>query len=347
MRSGAHAKRRRLAHIVQQRAPGQRRRAARLQLLQQQQRVNPDIALGMKLRRLLHALHPRDFRQHLGQQPGLIEQFKGPPRMALGQHLGQLVAHPLPAHRVNARGERHGSPRRSAPPAANPKRAAKRTAAQQAQLVFFKAPPRLADGANHPGIEVRQAADVIQHRRFADVPPRLSRVVRIARAPAASGSSSSPLIVKSRRCTSSSAIWRVAHRVGMPPVGIRPIRPERRHLGRHSVAASPPPFRRVAESAPPQVATSTTPKCAPTANVRGNMLQHHVGRRRSRHVVVHRLPTQQQIAHAPAGEIGLIPAPRAASPQSAAPLRIGRGPEPSCIPFSPADAGRLHSTAAG
>jgi hypothetical protein len=72
-----------------------------------------------------------------------------------------------------------------------------------------------------------------------------------------SASSSSPLIVKSRRCTSSSAL-RVAHRIGMPPIGIGPIRAERRHFGHEAGFFG---LRRH---------TSTTPKCAPTANVRGN-----------------------------------------------------------------------------
>ena len=50
---GRHAERCRLAHVVQQRAPGQRRRARMRQILQQQQRVDKHVALGMKLRRLL------------------------------------------------------------------------------------------------------------------------------------------------------------------------------------------------------------------------------------------------------------------------------------------------------
>ncbi len=52
-----------LAYVVQQRSPGQSQRAARRQCLQQQQGVNEDVALGMKLRRLLHALHACDLRQ--------------------------------------------------------------------------------------------------------------------------------------------------------------------------------------------------------------------------------------------------------------------------------------------
>ncbi len=52
---GRDAEGRRLADIVQQRPPGQCARTSRRQFFQQQQGVNPDIALGMKLRRLLDA----------------------------------------------------------------------------------------------------------------------------------------------------------------------------------------------------------------------------------------------------------------------------------------------------
>ena len=41
----------------------------------------------------------RNLRQNLLQQAGLPQQFEGPPRVALGQHLVQFVPHPLPAHR--------------------------------------------------------------------------------------------------------------------------------------------------------------------------------------------------------------------------------------------------------
>ena len=44
------------------------------QILQQQQRMHEDVALGMKLRRLLHTLHVLDLWQHFVQQAGLIEQ---------------------------------------------------------------------------------------------------------------------------------------------------------------------------------------------------------------------------------------------------------------------------------
>ena len=73
---GSYAKGRRLANVVKQRAPGQRQGAAGLQLLQQHQRVNPHVALGMKLRGLCDTLHPRDFRKHLDEKVGFVQQFE-------------------------------------------------------------------------------------------------------------------------------------------------------------------------------------------------------------------------------------------------------------------------------
>ncbi len=85
-----------------------------LQLLQQQQRVNPHVAFGMKLRRLLHAVHAIDLRQHLLQQAGRVQQLESRASVALGQHLGQLVANPLAADLVDQRRQLSESPRTSA-----------------------------------------------------------------------------------------------------------------------------------------------------------------------------------------------------------------------------------------
>ena len=69
--------------------------AARRQFFQHHPRVNPNVAFGMKLRRLLDALHSRDVRQHRGEQSGFIQQLEAAPRGAFGQQLGQFVANAL------------------------------------------------------------------------------------------------------------------------------------------------------------------------------------------------------------------------------------------------------------
>ena len=145
-----HAKRRRLADIVQQRAPAERRRRVGRQHFQQQQRVHPDVALGMELRRLLDALHLLDFRQDFVQQAGFVQQLEGAARVAFGEHLGELVADAFAADlrdlrrqlldgahgvRVDLVAEAGGEAHR----------------AQHAQLVFREALLRRADGADNAG----------------------------------------------------------------------------------------------------------------------------------------------------------------------------------------------------
>ena len=98
---GSQPKGWRLAHVMQQRSPGQSTRRGVGKILEQQQRVDKHIAFRMVLRRLFHPFHGGDFRQHLAQQSGFVEQLKGPVGAAFGQHLAQLVAHPLLADLVD------------------------------------------------------------------------------------------------------------------------------------------------------------------------------------------------------------------------------------------------------
>ena len=92
---GRSAKSRGLPHIMQQRAPGQRHRTWRRQILQQQQRVYKHIALGMELWRLLHSLHRGNLRKHRIQQPARVEQQKGTSSAPFSQHPRQFIAHAL------------------------------------------------------------------------------------------------------------------------------------------------------------------------------------------------------------------------------------------------------------
>ena len=47
------------------------------ELFEHHARVDPDVAFGMKLRRLRDALHARDFGQQDREQAGLVEQLEG------------------------------------------------------------------------------------------------------------------------------------------------------------------------------------------------------------------------------------------------------------------------------
>jgi hypothetical protein len=117
----------------------------------------------MKLRRLLNALHARDLWKNLSQEASLIQKFKGSPRTSLGEHLGQLVAYSLTADKVDFWCQSsHGGSRCGVQLEAEA--GSEAHGAQHAQVVFFKAQLGLADSANDAGIDVSQAAHVIDHR---------------------------------------------------------------------------------------------------------------------------------------------------------------------------------------
>src|SRR5882757_10113034 len=83
---------RRLAYVVKQYAPSESWGAIWRKPLQHHSRVNPNISLGMKLRRLLHAPHARDVGEHHGEQARVVEQFKSRPRGAFCQQFCQFFA---------------------------------------------------------------------------------------------------------------------------------------------------------------------------------------------------------------------------------------------------------------
>src|SRR5262249_15279886 len=95
---------RRLTNIVQQCSPCERRRDTRRQLLKQQQRMYPHIALGMIFGRLLNPREPVDLRQHLPKKTSPVEKLNGLPRPPFGEHPGQLIANALAADLRNSLG---------------------------------------------------------------------------------------------------------------------------------------------------------------------------------------------------------------------------------------------------
>ncbi len=264
---GGDAEGGRLADVVQQRAPGERERAAGLKLVKQQQRVDPHIALGMELRRLCDALHARDFGQNFCEQAGFIEQFEGAAGMAFGEHFGQFVAHALAADGVDTRGESaDGGECCRFDLEAEARGEA--DGAQQAQLVFFKAAIGLADGADDAGIEIGETADVVDHGR---AQRRRSAKVSLQRAACTQWIEEQAVDGEVAALDVFVGAERVADLVGMAAVGVGAVGAEGRNLGHERFLGRGFFSSRAAASAPPQVATSTTPKCAPTAKVRGNI----------------------------------------------------------------------------
>src|SRR5258708_22904000 len=68
-----HAKRWRLAHIVQKSTPSLGKRARLRKIFEEQQRMLPHISFRMVLRRLCHSLHGGDFRQYFRKEMGGVE----------------------------------------------------------------------------------------------------------------------------------------------------------------------------------------------------------------------------------------------------------------------------------
>ncbi len=124
--------------------------------------MNPHVALGVKLRRLLHAVHAIDLGQHMHQQARLVEQLESSARMAFRKHLRQFVANALAANLIDLwrqflnRGE--GTWLNDVPEARG-----EAHRAQHAQLVFAEAQLRLADGSHHALSEIFPPPDKIQH----------------------------------------------------------------------------------------------------------------------------------------------------------------------------------------
>src|SRR5579863_977836 len=141
------------------RTPG-RRGSVAPEAVEHHQRVRPHVALGMKLRRLRHALHGFHLGQHLLEESRLVEQFESPPRVAFGEDLDDLVAEALGAGRVSLTREPpdRGNRRRIECKA---EARGKAYGAQHTQAVFAEAFQRIADGADAARLDVGESAHVI------------------------------------------------------------------------------------------------------------------------------------------------------------------------------------------
>src|SRR5436305_73720 len=148
-----NAKCRRLADVMQQRAKSQSFGTAGRQTFQQHERVDPDIAFRMILRRLGDTLHLFDFRQHLLQQFGLVQQLKGTTRMAFRKHFQDFIAHALMAYLMDLRRKfLDGSESLAVDRIAKP--GGKAHSTEHAQLVFSESLMSLADGADDPALQI-------------------------------------------------------------------------------------------------------------------------------------------------------------------------------------------------
>lgn len=125
--------------------------------------MNPDIAFGVVLGRLLDAVEPDDFRQDLAEEAGAVQQLEGTAGMAFGEHAGELIAHAFAADLGDAGSEvADGALGFRLDGVFEAGREA--NDAQHAELVFFEAAVRVADGADDPVAEIALAADVVEER---------------------------------------------------------------------------------------------------------------------------------------------------------------------------------------
>lgn len=158
----------RLAHVVEQRSPGQGERAAGLKLMEQAQRVDEHISLRVVLRGLLDALHAGDFRKHLGEQAGGVEELEGAACVALGKHFGELVADTLAADGGGFGGEAaHGGS--CAGLELETEAGGEADAAKHAEMVLLETGVGLADGAHDAQVEVGKAAHVVDYGEAEEV----------------------------------------------------------------------------------------------------------------------------------------------------------------------------------
>ena len=62
------------------------------------ERVDPDVALRMKLRRLFYSLHCLDLGQEVCEESKLGKQLQAAPGMGSGENVGQLIPNALGAY---------------------------------------------------------------------------------------------------------------------------------------------------------------------------------------------------------------------------------------------------------
>ena len=93
----------------------------------------------------------------------------------------------------------------------------------------------------------------------------------------------------------------------MPPIRVSAIGAERRHLGYHISRFLPLRFARAIGICTAAGCHQHYAKMRSHGKRARKHLQNHIWRGRGRHIVVFRLSAQQQIAHASAGQISLIP----------------------------------------
>ncbi len=155
-----YGKGRRLADIVKQDAHGQRRCGV-IETVEHHECVGPDVALGMKLRWLLDALHGRDFGQDLLKQTTRIEQLEARACAAFRQDTDQFVTYTFRRYpEYEGREASHGGEGFALDVEAEPR--GESHGADEPEVVFLKPDHGIADRADHMILQVGFPADVVK-----------------------------------------------------------------------------------------------------------------------------------------------------------------------------------------
>ena len=157
--------RRRLAQIVEEHCENERHRDVLRKEGEHEARMDKDVALRMKVRRLLAALERRDLGQDFGHEPARVEQVEAAHSMRRGKDLHELIADAFGAdfadgrcartNRIPGRGFNFESERGS-----------KAYTAQQAKFVFCKAIGGISNGAQGARLQILAPPHKVEHSFF-------------------------------------------------------------------------------------------------------------------------------------------------------------------------------------
>jgi len=151
----------RLAHVMEKSTPGKCHRATGLELFKQHQSMDPDVTFRVELRRLLDAFHSGDFGKDLDKEIGFVEELECSARVTFCEHFGQFFTDTLTAYGMDARGELADCGEGGGFDG-EAETGSKADRAKEAEVVFFETLFGSTNGADYAGIEIVEAANVIE-----------------------------------------------------------------------------------------------------------------------------------------------------------------------------------------
>ena len=151
----------RLADVMKKDAPGECGRNSSRKVFEHEKGVDPDVTLGMKLRRLRNTLQGGDFRENFGEEAPFVQKLEGAPGRPFREQLRKFFANALGGHDQNFAGVLADGGKGYGFDCVTEARG-KADGAEHAEFVFGKTAGRLADGADDFGGEIGAAADEVE-----------------------------------------------------------------------------------------------------------------------------------------------------------------------------------------